>query len=433
MKKFLKIIVLVIFIMNCFVVNSQAIKWDAVEQIRLKEGTPVYKSSTGNQLLKTAEGEDIGLEEKDYDVIDYSEKDRRFKVEFSIGFWFLADHYEGWVNASEVIEYLPAYSGTDRPDTIEDFIREYNVESINSNDQILAKIDEHANKLKEEDPTIQGLRTDMHNYLNSATSGITDKNQIKQNAENSYNDAVINFAVQGDDDDRFMMVAYAYAYVYKNNDRAEQIEEGLTDGNGNAIAEDDYEGKFNAARDEFNNATTDEERSAALTLMEEAFNNMNRNDVGADDYDTYAQQITDARGQVQNDMGDALVTADDNYQHANHSIYYPANISTSGDSADSLEDMMNDAGKFITSSNNAEIIKQNELQSTISILYNIFLEVGVALAVIIGLVLGIKFMIGSIEEKAEIKKLLVPYIIGCLVVFGAFGIWKFVLTLMETV
>ena len=167
--------------------------------------------------------------------------------------------------------------------------------------------------------------------------------------------------------------------------------------------------------------------------MEEAFNNMNRNDVGADDYDTYAQQITDARGQVQNDMGDALVTADDNYQHANHSIYYPANISTSGDSADSLEDMMNDAGKFITSSNNAEIIKQNELQSTISILYNIFLEVGVALAVIIGLVLGIKFMIGSIEEKAEIKKLLVPYIIGCLVVFGAFGIWKFVLTLMETV
>ena len=42
-------------------------------------------------------------------------------------------------------------------------------------------------------------------------------------------------------------------------------------------------------------------------------------------------------------------------------------------------------------------------------------------------------MIGSTEEKAEIKKLLLPYVVGCLVVFGAFGIWKFVLTLMETV
>ena len=94
---------------------------------------------------------------------------------------------------------------------------------------------------------------------------------------------------------------------------------------------------------------------------------------------------------------------------------------------------MNDGDAFISSSNNANIIKQDELQSTISVMYNIFLEVGVALAVIIGLLLGIKFMIGSTEEKAEIKKLLLPYVVGCLVVFGAFGIWKFVLTLMETV
>ena len=43
--------------------------------------------------------------------------------------------------------------------------------------------------------------------------------------------------------------------------------------------------------------------------------------------------------------------------------------------------------------------------------------------------MGIKFMIGSVEEKAEIKAALVPFVIGCIVVFGAFGIWKIVVTI----
>ena len=33
-------------------------------------------------------------------------------------------------------------------------------------------------------------------------------------------------------------------------------------------------------------------------------------------------------------------------------------------------------------------------------------------------------MIGSVEEKAKIKDSMVPFIIGCLVAFGAFGIWE---------
>ena len=35
-------------------------------------------------------------------------------------------------------------------------------------------------------------------------------------------------------------------------------------------------------------------------------------------------------------------------------------------------------------------------------------------------------MLGSIEEKAQVKEALIPFIIGCIVVFGAFGIWKIV-------
>ena len=93
---------------------------------------------------------------------------------------------------------------------------------------------------------------------------------------------------------------------------------------------------------------------------------------------------------------------------------------------------MSDGDDFIQSAGDSPI-KTDQLQSVSSNLYNIFVEVGVALAVIIGLVIGIKYMYSSVDQKAEIKKLLVPYLVGCVVIFGALGIWKFVVTLLETV
>ena len=45
--------------------------------------------------------------------------------------------------------------------------------------------------------------------------------------------------------------------------------------------------------------------------------------------------------------------------------------------------------------------------------------VGVVVAVVILMVLGIKYMMGSAEEKAEYKKTLMPYVIGAALVFAA--------------
>lgn len=44
--------------------------------------------------------------------------------------------------------------------------------------------------------------------------------------------------------------------------------------------------------------------------------------------------------------------------------------------------------------------------------------IGSALALICLMVLGIKYMMGSVEEKAQYKKTLLPYFIGALMVFG---------------
>lgn len=52
-------------------------------------------------------------------------------------------------------------------------------------------------------------------------------------------------------------------------------------------------------------------------------------------------------------------------------------------------------------------------------LLGIFQTVGAVVAVIILLVLGIKYMMGSAEEKADYKKSMIPYVIGAIVIFGA--------------
>ena len=58
---------------------------------------------------------------------------------------------------------------------------------------------------------------------------------------------------------------------------------------------------------------------------------------------------------------------------------------------------------------------QNFGQSLISIISTI----GSIASVIVLIILGIKYMMGSAEEKAEYKKTLLPYVIGAALVFAA--------------
>lgn len=53
---------------------------------------------------------------------------------------------------------------------------------------------------------------------------------------------------------------------------------------------------------------------------------------------------------------------------------------------------------------------------------NIIQVVGSVVAVLVLVVLGIKYMMGSTEEKAEYKKTLIPYVIGAILIFAASNI-----------
>lgn len=89
-----------------------------------------------------------------------------------------------------------------------------------------------------------------------------------------------------------------------------------------------------------------------------------------------------------------------------------------------IDEIFSDGDSFLDASYSNGKIKEDTLKETNSKVYNMLLVIGIVVAVIIGAILGIKFILGSVGEKAKIQEQLVPYIIGCFVVFGAFGIWK---------
>ena len=64
-------------------------------------------------------------------------------------------------------------------------------------------------------------------------------------------------------------------------------------------------------------------------------------------------------------------------------------------------------------------------------MYNILLAIGVVVAVIVGALIGIKLMASSVDEQAEAKKLVIPYIVGCFILFGGFGIWKIIINILQ--
>jgi hypothetical protein len=97
-----------------------------------------------------------------------------------------------------------------------------------------------------------------------------------------------------------------------------------------------------------------------------------------------------------------------------------------------LQDIMNIAEGFVNNGENGgNVINNDALKEGSNTLYNVLLVIGIAVAFIWGIVLGIQFITGSLGEKADVKKNLIVYLVGCVIIFGAFGIWKLLLQLLE--
>mgnify|MGYP005755253205 CR=1 FL=1 len=101
--------------------------------------------------------------------------------------------------------------------------------------------------------------------------------------------------------------------------------------------------------------------------------------------------------------------------------------------ASSISDVIGGAQEFINSGieDDSPAIDEDNLVDMSNMVYNALLVIATIIAVIVGLVIAIQFMTGSVEQKAKVKETLIPYIAGCIVIFGAFGIWKIVVSILS--
>lgn len=137
---------------------------------------------------------------------------------------------------------------------------------------------------------------------------------------------------------------------------------------------------------------------------------------------SYASPIS----QLREDLGMASVTEDDGTRY-----FLPDRIEDG--TSETVDGMIEDAEAFVNSADPNLKYEDSTLQRFSQVIFNIFLSIGILAAVVFGALIGIKLMTSSAEGKAEAKQYLKVYIIGCLAVFGALGIWKLVVTILEGV
>ena len=59
--------------------------------------------------------------------------------------------------------------------------------------------------------------------------------------------------------------------------------------------------------------------------------------------------------------------------------------------------------------------------------------VGIVIGVIVLLIIGIKYMMGSASEKAEYKKTMIPYIVGAVLIFAGTSLVRVIYSLSTSV
>ncbi len=99
-------------------------------------------------------------------------------------------------------------------------------------------------------------------------------------------------------------------------------------------------------------------------------------------------------------------------------------------STDSTPGAVEGAEKFLNSAVGSPI-NQSATKNASNIIANTLLIVGVVVAAIVSVALGIKFMTGSVSEKAQVKQVAIPFVAGCIIVFGGYIIWRVVVTLLS--
>lgn len=95
----------------------------------------------------------------------------------------------------------------------------------------------------------------------------------------------------------------------------------------------------------------------------------------------------------------------------------------------SVDDIIGDAQGFISEGDGSAAVNQGQLEKLSDTVSGVLLSIAVIVTFISIAVMGVQFAVQTVEDKAKVKEAMVPWIIGILISFGAFGIWKFIMNI----
>ncbi len=104
-----------------------------------------------------------------------------------------------------------------------------------------------------------------------------------------------------------------------------------------------------------------------------------------------------------------------------------------GDEAPTLKKMTEDANEFITQgSNNIGSIDYDKITTQFAGLGSILTTIGAGVMVAVVTYMGIKYLISGPEAQAKLKVQLIGVVVSGVVIFGAYTIWKIVVSVAQT-
>ena len=294
----------------------------------------------------------------------------------------------------------------ERPATIKKFISKNNIKTI---EQCETKVKEYV--AKSNDESIQLAINEATKAVNEIGESQIKKDEKLKKYEKLYSDYKNEIPTTDKNDSRFMAIGYVCASGYL----------GTSGVNGDVDDENaDFAAIFDKAYKDYKNAKNDVDKEGAYQTMKTAYYKLTEEEkktkVGTQ---TREEQFNDIYGQqLGRDPEGGIL------------YYSPELLGPDGEERDSskgyagatLDDMFKDAEAL--EGNGESKIKQEDLQEFSRSIYNMAVAIGTAVTVLVGGILGVKFMLASAEEKADIKKMLMGYLIGCVLVFGSFAIWK---------
>ena len=81
------------------------------------------------------------------------------------------------------------------------------------------------------------------------------------------------------------------------------------------------------------------------------------------------------------------------------------------------DDPISNPGLYDPSGSDVDI-GEDAIVDKANVIIGVIKTIGIIISVLILVVLGIKYMVGSLEEKAEYKKTMIPYLIGAIMIFA---------------